>query len=74
MDLEAARTKLIEHLSSEIGDERVLAAMAHIPRERFVLPEEQDLQAPGAVPSAVVPGQENAGAAQEVVPVEEQVI
>ncbi len=43
MDFEAARAKLIEHLSSEIRDERVLAAMAHIPREQFVPPEEQDL-------------------------------
>jgi len=43
MDFEAARAKLIEHLSSEIRDERVLAAMAHIPRERFVPPEEQNL-------------------------------
>ncbi len=43
MDFEAARARLIEHLSSEIRDERVLAAMAHIPRERFVPPEEQYL-------------------------------
>ena len=43
MDFEAARARLIEHLGSEIKDERVLAAMAHIPRERFVLPEEQEL-------------------------------
>ena len=43
MDFEAARARLIEHLSSEIRDERVLAAMARIPRERFVPPEEQDL-------------------------------
>jgi len=43
MDFEAARARLIEHLSSEIRDERVLAVMARIPRERFVLPEEQDL-------------------------------
>ncbi|MBA7522387.1 Protein-L-isoaspartate O-methyltransferase [subsurface metagenome] len=43
MDFEAARAGLIEHLSSEIRDERVLAAMARIPRERFVPPEEQDL-------------------------------
>ena len=43
MDFEAARTRLIEHLSSEIRDERVLAAMARVPRERFVPPEEQDL-------------------------------
>ncbi len=43
MDFEAARARLIEHLKSEINDERVLAAMARIPRERFVLPEEQHL-------------------------------
>ena len=43
MDFEAARARLIEHISSEIRDERVLAAMVRIPRERFVLPEEQDL-------------------------------
>ena len=43
MDFEAARAKLISHLSSEVRDERVLAAMARIPRERFVLPEEQHL-------------------------------
>lgn len=41
MDFEAARASLIEHLSIEIRDERVLAAMARVPRERFVLPEEQ---------------------------------
>ena len=41
MDFEAARAGLIEHLSSEIRDKRVLAAMARIPRERFVLPESQ---------------------------------
>ena len=43
MDFEAARAGLIEHLGSEIRDERVLAAMAHIPRERFVPPEEREL-------------------------------
>jgi len=43
MDFEAARARLIEHLSSEIRDERVLAAMVRIPRERFVPPQEQDL-------------------------------
>ena len=43
MDFEAARAGLIEHLGSEIRDERVLVAMARIPRERFVPPEEQDL-------------------------------
>jgi len=41
MDFEAARAKLIEHLSAEIKDQRVLAAMACIPRERFVPPEGQ---------------------------------
>lgn len=43
MDFEAARTRLIEHLETEVKDERVLEAMAHIPRERFVPPEEQHL-------------------------------
>jgi len=43
MDFEAARAGLIEHLGGEIRDERVLAAMAHIPRERFVPPEEREL-------------------------------
>lgn len=38
VDFEAARTDLIEHLSTEIRDERVLAAMRRIPRERFVPP------------------------------------
>ncbi len=39
MDFEAARAELIEHLSTEIKDERVLATMRCIPRERFVPPE-----------------------------------
>lgn len=43
MDFEAARAKLTEHLSSEIRDERVLVAMAHISREQFVPPGEQHL-------------------------------
>ncbi len=43
MDFEAARASLIEHLSIEIRDERVLAAMARVPRERFLPPEEQYL-------------------------------
>ena len=43
MDFEAARARLIEHLSTEIRDERVLAAMARVPRERFVPPDEQSL-------------------------------
>jgi protein-L-isoaspartate(D-aspartate) O-methyltransferase len=43
MDFAAMRAELISHLRIEIRDERVLAAMARIPRERFVLPEEQHL-------------------------------
>ena len=43
MNFEAARARLIKHLSTEIKDKRVLAAMARIPRERFVPPEEQQL-------------------------------
>lgn len=43
MDFEAMRAELIRHLSTEIRDERVLAAMARIPRERFVPPEEHYL-------------------------------
>jgi len=37
------RAELIKHLSTEIRDKRVLAAMARIPRECFVPPEEQPL-------------------------------
>lgn len=43
MDFAAARTRLIEHLSIEIKDKRVLAAMSRIPREHFVPPESQHL-------------------------------
>ncbi len=43
MDFEAARARLVEQLSTEIRDERVLAAVAHVPRECFVPPEEQHL-------------------------------
>jgi len=43
MDFEAPRARLIEHLSSEIRDERVVAAMTRIPRERFVPLGEQNL-------------------------------
>ncbi len=43
MDFEAARARLIKHLSSAIRDERILTTMARIPRERFVPPAEQDL-------------------------------
>jgi protein-L-isoaspartate(D-aspartate) O-methyltransferase len=35
-DFEVARAELIEHLSTEIKDKRVLAAMRSIPRELFV--------------------------------------
>jgi protein-L-isoaspartate(D-aspartate) O-methyltransferase len=41
MDFAAAREWLIQHLDAEIKDKRVLAAMASIPRERFVPPEQQ---------------------------------
>jgi len=43
MNFEAVRASLIDHLSTEIKDERVLATMAQIPRERFVPLEEQYL-------------------------------
>jgi len=43
MDFEAARARLIEHLGTEVKDKRVLEAMARIPRECFVLSEEQHL-------------------------------
>jgi protein-L-isoaspartate(D-aspartate) O-methyltransferase len=43
IDFEAARAELIEHLSTEIKDERVLAAMRSIPRELFVPPGSQHL-------------------------------
>jgi protein-L-isoaspartate(D-aspartate) O-methyltransferase len=36
INYEAARTRLLEHLSTEIKDKRVLAAMSRIPRELFV--------------------------------------
>jgi len=41
MNFEVAKSELVEHLSTEIKDERVLAAMACIPRERFVPPQER---------------------------------
>jgi protein-L-isoaspartate(D-aspartate) O-methyltransferase len=43
MDFAAARAKLIEHLSTEIKDKRVLEVMARIPRELFVPPESRHL-------------------------------
>lgn len=39
MDFTAARAGLIKHLSTEIKDERVLAAMSRVPREYFLPPE-----------------------------------
>ncbi|HIE16995.1 MAG TPA: protein-L-isoaspartate(D-aspartate) O-methyltransferase [Dehalococcoidia bacterium] len=39
MGLEAARARLLDSLSQEISDKRVLSAMAHVPRELFVPPE-----------------------------------
>jgi len=43
MDFAAARAELVKHLGTEIRDKRVLTAMAHVPRERFVPPGEQQL-------------------------------
>ena len=43
MDFEAARARLIDQWRNEIKDERVLAAMARVPRERFLPPEDQSL-------------------------------
>jgi len=42
-DFEAARATLMAHLSSEIRDKRVLAAMSRIPREKFVPQESRNL-------------------------------
>jgi protein-L-isoaspartate(D-aspartate) O-methyltransferase len=39
MDYEMARARLVGHLGTEIRDQRVLAAIARVPRERFVPPE-----------------------------------
>jgi protein-L-isoaspartate(D-aspartate) O-methyltransferase len=39
IDYQAARAELIEHLSFEIKDRRVLEVMSRIPREKFVPPE-----------------------------------
>jgi len=43
MDFKAARAGLIQHLRTEIRDERVLAAMSRVPRELFVPAEEKHL-------------------------------
>jgi len=36
IDFASARAKLVQHLSYEIKDQRVLAAMARVPREEFI--------------------------------------
>ena len=43
MDFETARAGLIDQWRVEIKDERVLAAMARVPRERFLPPEDRAL-------------------------------
>ena len=43
MDFATERARLIEHLSAEIKDKRVLAAMSRIPREQFVPLENRHL-------------------------------
>ena len=43
MDFKAARARLIEQWGAEIKDERVLAAMARVPRERFLSSDDQRL-------------------------------
>jgi protein-L-isoaspartate(D-aspartate) O-methyltransferase len=43
MDFDATRAELIDHLSTEIKDKRVLEAMRTIPRELFVPPESRHL-------------------------------
>jgi protein-L-isoaspartate(D-aspartate) O-methyltransferase len=42
-DLSAQREALVHSLRGDITDERVLAAMGRVPRERFVLPEAREL-------------------------------
>lgn len=43
MEFQAARARLVEHLSTEIKDERVLAAIGRVPRELFVPPQRRHL-------------------------------
>ena len=43
MDFKAARAGLVAHLAREIIDQRVLEAMARVPRECFVPPESRHL-------------------------------
>ena len=42
MDLQQARTRLLNHLDWEIQDKRVIDAVKRVPREKFVLPEYYD--------------------------------
>src|SRR6476659_2567671 len=42
-DLDAQRDALVQSLRPDITDERVLAAIGRVPRERFVLPVAQEL-------------------------------
>lgn len=42
MDLQQARTRLLNHLDWEIQDKRVIDAIKRVPREKFVLPEYYD--------------------------------
>ena len=39
MDFDGARVRLINHLTSEINDRQVLAAMSRVPRHLFIPPE-----------------------------------
>jgi protein-L-isoaspartate(D-aspartate) O-methyltransferase len=43
IDYDTARAELIKYLDAEIRDKRVIAAMAHIPREQFVPLESRHL-------------------------------
>ena len=43
MDFNAARARLVEYLSADIKDKRVLTAMARVPRELFVPPGSRHL-------------------------------
>ncbi len=42
MEFETARARLVDYLSTQIKDQRVLAVMARVPRERFVPPDSQN--------------------------------
>jgi protein-L-isoaspartate(D-aspartate) O-methyltransferase len=42
-DFDAARAELVKYLDGEIRDKKVIAAMAHIPREQFIPPESRRL-------------------------------